>query len=185
MNPYMFFSYLLIVLLAPVYVFSECLSGDCINGHGIISYPDGAKYEGRLENSRYHGKGCLELPDGSTYAGQWRNGLKHGWGTQLLPEKDLAQNGRIPDYYRYTGVWKDGKRDGWGITTFRDHTKYIGQWQDDQENGNDILTDDHSMSLMQMLIIGGFYGGMLLLFISVLRQRLIERKSDKYKDVEI
>ncbi|MGI9262562.1 MAG: anti-sigma factor family protein [Woeseiaceae bacterium] len=49
----------------------------------------------------------------------------------------------------------------------------------------DLLTDDHSMSLMQMLIIGGFYGGMLLLFLSVLRQRLIERKSDKYKDVEI
>jgi anti-sigma factor RsiW len=42
-----------------------------------------------------------------------------------------------------------------------------------------------AMSLMQALIVGGFYGGMLFLFISVLRQRLIERKSDKYKDVEI
>lgn len=29
------------------------------------------------------------------------------------------------------------------------------------------------------------YGGLALLFVSVLRQRLIERKTDKYKDVEI
>jgi hypothetical protein len=29
------------------------------------------------------------------------------------------------------------------------------------------------------------YGGLLLVFVSVLRQRLIERKTDKYKDVEI
>ena len=40
-------------------------------------------------------------------------------------------------------------------------------------------------SLIERLIIGGIYGGMLLLFVSVLRQRLIERKKDKYKDVEI
>lgn len=41
------------------------------------------------------------------------------------------------------------------------------------------------LSLVERLIIGGIYGGLLLLFVSVLRQRLIERKTDKYKDVEI
>lgn len=35
------------------------------------------------------------------------------------------------------------------------------------------------------LIIIAVYGGLAALFFSVLRQRLIERKSDKYKDVEI
>lgn len=34
-------------------------------------------------------------------------------------------------------------------------------------------------------IIGAFYVGLLGLFISVLRQRLLERKTDRYKDVEI
>ena len=42
-----------------------------------------------------------------------------------------------------------------------------------------------TMSITEKLIVGGVYGGLLLLFISVLRQRLIERKTDKYKDVEI
>jgi len=42
-----------------------------------------------------------------------------------------------------------------------------------------------SMSPLAILIIGGIYGGLLLLFISVLRQRLVERRTDRYKDVEI
>lgn len=35
------------------------------------------------------------------------------------------------------------------------------------------------------LLIGAFYVGLAGLFVSVLRQRLIEQKTDKYKDVEI
>ena len=35
------------------------------------------------------------------------------------------------------------------------------------------------------LLISGFYLGLTGLFVSVLRQRLIERKTDKYKDVDI
>ena len=48
-----------------------------------------------------------------------------------------------------------------------------------------LVTVVPELTLMQGLIVGGFYGGLLFLFVSVLRQRLIERKSDKYKDVEI
>ena len=42
-----------------------------------------------------------------------------------------------------------------------------------------------SASLVEKLIVSAIYGGLALLFYSVLRQRLIERKTDKYKDVEI
>ena len=49
----------------------------------------------------------------------------------------------------------------------------------------ELVTSDWTLSLTETLIVGGVYGGLLLLFISVLRQRLIERKTDKYKDVEI
>jgi hypothetical protein len=34
-------------------------------------------------------------------------------------------------------------------------------------------------------MVAAIYGGLAALLISVLRQRLIERKTDKYKDVEI
>jgi hypothetical protein len=49
----------------------------------------------------------------------------------------------------------------------------------------EIVTTPSTMSFVEKLIVGGVYGGMLLIFISVLRQRLIERKTDGYKDVEI
>lgn len=44
---------------------------------------------------------------------------------------------------------------------------------------------DPTIGTPERLLIGAVYGGMAALFISVLRQRLIERKTDKYKDVEI
>ena len=44
---------------------------------------------------------------------------------------------------------------------------------------------DSSLSLVEKFMIGGIYGGLAVLLFSVLRQRLIERKTDKYKDVEI
>jgi hypothetical protein len=44
---------------------------------------------------------------------------------------------------------------------------------------------DTSMDAMTKLVISAVYVGLGALFVSVLRQRLIERKTDKYKDVEI
>ncbi len=49
----------------------------------------------------------------------------------------------------------------------------------------EVFTEFSSWSLVEKLIVGGVYGGGLLLFLSVLRQRLVERKKDRYKDVEI
>ena len=49
----------------------------------------------------------------------------------------------------------------------------------------EIVSSSSSMTLVEKLIVSGIYGGLLLIFLSVLRQRLIERKTDKYKDVEI
>jgi len=48
-----------------------------------------------------------------------------------------------------------------------------------------VFLFDSSISFVEKLIVGAIYGGLGLLFFSVLRQRLIERKTDKYKDVEI
>jgi hypothetical protein len=44
---------------------------------------------------------------------------------------------------------------------------------------------DSSIPLHIKLITGSIWGGLGVLLLSVLRQRLIERKTDKYKDVEI
>ena len=46
-----------------------------------------------------------------------------------------------------------------------------------------IYTPD--MPLVVKVIVGAIYLGLAFLLISVLRERLIERKTDKYKNVEI
>ena len=49
----------------------------------------------------------------------------------------------------------------------------------------EFIREMRSMPLIFVLIVVGIYGGLLMLFFSVLRQRLMERKTDKYEDVEI
>lgn len=44
---------------------------------------------------------------------------------------------------------------------------------------------DNSIELLWKLLISAVYIGLGALFVSVLRQRLIESRTDKYKDVEI
>lgn len=44
---------------------------------------------------------------------------------------------------------------------------------------------DTSMDLFFKLLVSAIYLGLAALLVSVLRQRLIERKTDRYKDVEI
>ena len=39
--------------------------------------------------------------------------------------------------------------------------------------------------ILVKLVLAGIYGGLVLLLISVLRQRLTERRTDKYLDVDI
>ena len=46
-----------------------------------------------------------------------------------------------------------------------------------------IFSDEIPIGMKLLLV--AIYGGLAALFLSVLRQRLIERKTDKYKDVEI
>lgn len=48
----------------------------------------------------------------------------------------------------------------------------------------EFLTDPGVSGSMK-LIVGAIYGGLAILLVSVLRQRLIERRTDPYKDVEI
>jgi hypothetical protein len=51
--------------------------------------------------------------------------------------------------------------------------------------GVGVFIFDPGIPLGMKLLMIAIYGGLALLLFSVLRQRLIERKTDKYKDVEI
>ena len=71
--------------------------GDPISG--ILTFPDGTKYEGRfrlsmsnrqigiwLEDSEADGQGALTYPDGTKYEGRFEFGLADGQGTLTYPD---------------------------------------------------------------------------------------------------
>lgn len=101
-----------------------CVQGNCRNGQGEMTYPEGAKYEGRWKDGRRHGQGTLTNPYAGKYVGQWKDDKPHGHGTWLFP-----------DGARYEGQWKNGEWHGQGTMTFPDGRKYIGQWKNDVPYG--------------------------------------------------
>ena len=78
--------------------FAECIEGDCINGYGTYTTPDGTKYVGEWKDSRPNGQGSLTSPNGTKYVGEWKNDKRHGQGTYTSPDGTIVN-----------GIWKDGK----------------------------------------------------------------------------
>ena len=62
---------------------SQCVSGDCEMGTGIMKYKSGAVYIGEWWNGEMNGEGTLIWSDGSVYTGQFKHGMYHGNGTYL------------------------------------------------------------------------------------------------------
>ena len=51
-----------------------CIQGNCINGQGALTYPDGEKYVGEFWDGRPNGKGTYTYPNGDKYVGEFRDG---------------------------------------------------------------------------------------------------------------
>jgi len=44
--------------------FAQCIEGDCKNGYGTFTFPDGRKYVGESKDSKKHEQGTLTYADG-------------------------------------------------------------------------------------------------------------------------
>lgn len=79
--------------------FSQCLSGDCQSGKGILLQNSGERYIGTFQNSVPNGLGTYFYQDGSRYFGYWKNGVPDGAGIKNLvqgkPQRGLWRQGRF------------------------------------------------------------------------------------------
>ena len=89
---------LAILFLTPLFLFSQCISGNCIDGTGTYIYPSGAKYIGQFLNSRMNGRGICYYSNGSKYKGEWRDGYPDGKGKKVLENQK-----------EWTGTWTKGR----------------------------------------------------------------------------
>ena len=51
-----------------------------------LTFDDGSKYIGEIEDGMKSGVGLLFIPDGSVYLGQWLNDIYHGDGIYIYPD---------------------------------------------------------------------------------------------------
>ena len=87
----------------------ECLSGDCRNGQGTLTFPDGRRYVGAFRDNKANGQGTYTLADGGKYVGEFRDDEMNGQGTYTWP-----------DGVQYAGEFRDDKMSGHGTYTWRE-----------------------------------------------------------------
>ena len=102
----------------------SCVQGNCRNGPGTMSYPEGGEYKGEWKDGQRHGRGTLTSPYAGHYKGHWKNDKPDGEGTWVFP-----------DGARYQGQWQNGEWSGQGMMTFPNGTRYIGEWKNDVPHG--------------------------------------------------
>jgi len=102
-----------------------CISGDCVNGNGVVDY-GGMKYEGEFKNGKKDGRGTFSWSNGSKFSGTWKE------DNRVEGVEDLF-NG-----FRYEGQYSNNLRNGKGTFTWIDGSIYEGEWQNDNMNGRGV-----------------------------------------------
>ena len=109
--------------------FSQCLSGDCVNGYGTYGWPNGDKYYGSFVNGSFHGIGTLHHYNGDKYEGDFRNDIVQGKGVKSF------NNGN-----KYIGDFIGGTFQGKGTFFWNNGDKYVGDWVNGARQGKGIYT---------------------------------------------
>ena len=144
--------YIFLVLLVCNVGFAQCIEGDCKNGYGTFTFPDGRKYVGESKDNKKHGQGTYTWASGAEYVGEWKDDTMHGVGTHTWKGgdkyvgefKDGQSHGQGTYTWiigsKYVGQYKDGEQHGQGTYTHGDGTKYVGEFKDSEYHGQGTLT---------------------------------------------
>ena len=93
-------------------------------GNGVLTLPDGRRFEGRYVGNHHLVQGAMTYPDGTIYRGAWSHGKRQGHGVV-----------DFPDGSRYIGDFDQGEFHGHGKLTWSDGGYYVGAWEDGQIQG--------------------------------------------------
>ena len=98
------FKFILVVficLYVTAFVYGDtgtCIKGNCANGRGTMTSPDGENYVGEWKDGKFNGQGNYTYPSGKNYLGEFKDGLFNGLGTLTYSD------GRVD-----RGVWEKSK----------------------------------------------------------------------------
>ena len=121
--------YVFLVLMFYNVGFAQCIEGDCKNGYGTFTFPDGRKYVGESKDNKKHEQGTFTWVSGAEYVEEWKKNEMHGQGTYTWKGGD-----------KYVEEFKDSKSHGQGTYTHGDGTKYVGEFKDSEYHWQGTLT---------------------------------------------
>ena len=101
--------YVFLVLMFCNVGFAQCIEGDCKNGYGTFTFPDGRKYVGESKDNKKHEQGTFTWVSGAEYVEEWKKNEMHGQGTYTWKGGD-----------KYVGEFKDSESHGQGTLTYAD-----------------------------------------------------------------
>jgi hypothetical protein len=112
--------------------------GEWVAGHregkGVMTYVNGAKYDGSWSNDKYHKNGSYLGGTNDSikqYDGEWNQGRMHGKGSLTLRNGDT-----------FKGTFKDGRFHGTGTYIYADGTTLTGKWTNGVREGKHFLSLD-------------------------------------------
>ena len=136
--------YLIIIwAFIPYLVHSQCVKGDCEQGHGTFLYPSGAQYTGAFRDGMIDGFGTLQFSNGDKYVGFWKKQYREGKGTLIFANGEKYEGEFIKSAFNgygkyafedgsvYLGYWKNGKKHGQGTLVMANGKKITGSWTED------------------------------------------------------
>lgn len=74
-------------------VYRGSFAGDVKHGHGVLTWPYGAWYEGAFASGRRNGPGEYHYADGRVYVGTYQNDRAHGYGVLRAPDGTVIYDG--------------------------------------------------------------------------------------------
>jgi hypothetical protein len=140
-----------------------CVSGDCVDGHGIYILPSGSVYSGEFKDGEINGFGVCDYVDGSKYRGAWKQRYPDGQGTKTFPdgtswtglwERGLPRDDQgvlLAEFLRMkalrtqegdiqTGCISGDCNAGIGVMMYADGSRYDGMFQGGKANGEGVFS---------------------------------------------
>ncbi|MCP4153403.1 MAG: hypothetical protein GY757_37090 [bacterium] len=92
---------------------ANCVSGNCTNGYGTLSFPNGVKYIGDFSKNKLDGHGVVIGPNGVRAFSYWKAGVPTGTGIITTPDNTLIilkyeKNKQGP--FESTIIFSDGRK---------------------------------------------------------------------------
>lgn len=115
-------------------IYSQCVSGDCINGEGTMIYSNNAKYWGNWKDGKREGYGVMVwygAEQAAIYRGNWSNDKRNGLGTYCWPSGN-----------KYEGNWLDSKSSGHGTYYWPSGNAFVGEFINDVRTENGTIIEN-------------------------------------------